>query len=131
MELFAKICGGVLLAVVMILSLGNCSKDLSMVLGIAVCCMVFMGALEYLRPVIAFIEQLEELGGLDHSFVRVLLKVTGIGLICEIAALVCNDSGCGSLGKSLKLVGAAAILWLSLPLYSMLFELLKEVLGGL
>lgn len=131
MELFVKTCGAVLLAVILILTLGTRSKDLSMVLGMAVCCMAALIAMEYLRPVIGFISQLEEMGGLDHSMVRILLKVVGIGLVSEIAALVCTDSGSSSLGKAVKLLGSAVILWLSLPLYSMLVELLRKILGGL
>lgn len=131
MELFVKSCGVVLLAAILILTLGNRSKDLSMVLGIAVCCMTALIALEYLHPVIDFISQLEEIGGLDHSMVRILLKVVGIGLISEIAALVCSDSGSSSLGKAIKLLGTAVVLWLSLPLYSMMIELLQRILGGL
>lgn len=131
MELFIKTCGGVLLSVILILSLGSRSKDLSMVLGIAVCCMAAIAAMEYLKPVINFIVQLESLGGLDHSLIRILLKVTGIGLVCEIGALVCSDGGSSSLGKTIRILGSAAILWLSLPLYAMLVELLQRILGGL
>ena len=131
MGLFIKACGASMLAVILILSLGNKNKDLSMVLGLAVCCMVALGALEYLKPVMDFIAQLEDIGGLDHSMIRILMKVSGIGLICEIASLVCADSGCSSLGKTVKLMGATVILWLSLPLYAMLVELLQKILGGL
>lgn len=131
MEVFIKTCGGILLSVILILFLSGRNKDLSMVLSLVICCMAVSAALSYLRPVISFISQLESMGGLDNSLVRILLKVTGIGLICEVAALVCNDSGCTSLGKTVKLLGAAVILWLSLPLYGMLAELLKNILGGL
>lgn len=131
MDLFIKTCGGVLLSVVLILCLGSRSRDLSMVLGIAVCCMGAAAATAYLSPVIEFISQLEQVGGLDHSTIRILLKATGIGLICEIGALVCNDSGCSSLGKTVKILGASVILWLSLPLYRMLIDLLQRILGGL
>lgn len=131
MGLFLKACGAVLLAVVLMLALGNRSKDMSVVLAIAVCCMAALTALEYLDPVLSFVSQLEEIGGLDHSMIRILLKVVGIGLVSEIAALVCSDSGSSSLGKAVKLLGSAVILWLSLPLYSMLVELLQRILGGL
>lgn len=131
MELFVKSCGGVLLSVILILSLDHRSKDLSMVLGVAVCCMVCVAALGYLKTVIEFIRQLEQLGGLDHSVIRILLKVTGIGLISEIAALICADSGCSSLGKTIKILAAAVILWLSLPLYATVLDLLQRILGGL
>lgn len=93
--------------------------------------MAAVAAVEYLRPVIDFIKQLENVGGLDHSLIRILLKVTGIGLICEIGAMVCTDSGCSALGKTVKILGSAVILWLSLPLYAMLVELLQRILGGL
>lgn len=131
MELFAKICGFVFLALILMLTIGTRSKELSLVLGIAVCCMVCMAALEYLRPVIEFLSTLQELGGLNHEVIRILLKVTGIGLICEICALVCSDGGASSLGKAVKLAGTAVILWLSLPLYTMLVDLLVKILGGL
>lgn len=131
MELFIKTCGAMLLSVILVLCIGSRSKELSMVLAVAVCCMVALSAMEYLYPVIEFVRQLEEVGGLDHTIVRVLLKVTGIGLICEIGALVCSDSGCSSLGKTVRLLGTAVILWLSLPLYAMLVELLERILGGL
>lgn len=131
MGIFLKACGAVLLAVVLMLSLGNRSKETSMVLVVLVCCMVALSALEYLRPVMDFVSELEQIGGLDHSMIRILLKVVGIGLISEIAALVCSDSGSSSVGKAVKLLGAAVILWLSLPLYSMLIELLQRMLGEL
>lgn len=131
MGLFLKACGAVLLAVILILALGNRTKDMSMVLAIAVCSMAALTALEYLKPVLTFVSQLEEIGGLDHSMIRILFKVVGIGLVSEIAALVCSDSGSSSLGKAVKLLGSAVILWLSLPLYSMLVELLQRILGGL
>lgn len=130
MELFIKTCAGVLLAVILILFLGG-NKDLSMVLGLTVCCIASITSLSYLRPVLSFISQLETMGSIDHDLIRILLKVTGIGLICEIAALVCADSGCNSLGKTVKLMGTAVILWLSLPLYGMLAELMQKILGGL
>lgn len=131
MELFIKTCGIVLLTVILMLALGSRSKEQAMVLGIAVCAMGALAALEYLRPVIDFISQAEQIGGLDHSLIKILLKVVGIGLISEIAALVCTDGGSSSLGKAVKLLGSAVVLWLSIPLYSMLMELLQRILGDL
>lgn len=130
MELFLKACGAVLLAVILILAQKNMSKDLPMVLGVCICCMVALTAMEYLRPVMDFLDQLEQLGGLNHNLVRILLKSVGIGLITEITALVCADAGHSSLGKTVQLLGAAVILWLSLPAFTMLIELLQRVLGA-
>lgn len=131
MELFLKACGCVLLTVVVTLTLGKNSKDYAVVLSVMACCLVALAAMEYVRPVLDFLSQLERAGGLDHSMIRILLKAAGIGLISEIAALVCSDSGNSSLGKTIKFMGSAVILWLSLPLYTMLLELLQGILGTL
>ena len=131
MGIFLKACGAVLIAVVLVLIVGKNNKDLGMVLVVTVCCLVAMAAMEYIQPVLSFLGQVEEIGGLDHSMIRILLKASGIGLISDLCCLVCTDSGSASLGKVIKLLGCAAILWLSLPLYSMLIELLHKILGGI
>lgn len=131
MDLFLKACGAVLIGLILILTHGNQCKDLSAVLGIAVCSMVALIALEYLQPVVEFIDRLKSVGGLDDTTVRILLKSAGIGIIAELAALVCADAGSNSLGKSIQFLGSAVILWLALPLFSMLLELIQRILGAI
>ncbi len=131
MDMYVKALAGVLLSLVLILLLGNRSKEMSSVVAMLVCCMTALMAMEYIRPVISFIRQLEEIGGLDQSLVKLVLKAAGIGILSEIASLVCTDSGSSSLGKAVKLLGSAAILWLSLPLFTMMIQLLQEILGDI
>ena len=131
MGIFLKACGAALIAVILVLIVGKNSRDFALVLTVLVCCMVSLTAMEYIRPVLEFLSQLERLGGLDHNMIRILLKVAGIGLITEICSLVCTDSGSGSLGKVMKLLGSSVMIWLSLPLYAMLIELLQRILGDL
>ena len=131
MTLFLQVCGGLLLAVIMVLTLKSNSKEIGTVLAVAVCSMTALSAMHYLQPVLSFLESLEKLSNLDRDMVSVLLKVTGIGIITEICALVCKDAGNESMGKSMQLLGTAVILYLSLPLFSALIELLQKILGEL
>ena len=85
----------------------------------------------HLQPVLNMIRTLEALGGLDETLISILLKVAGIGIISEIAALICTDTGNAALGKTLQLLGSAVILWMSIPLFTMLLELLQSILGVL
>lgn len=131
MALFLQGCAAVLLAVILILMLGSHGKEMGNLLSLAVCCMVAVIALRYLRPVIDFVEELETIGQLDGELVQILLKAVGIGILSEIAALVCNDAGNASLGKAVQLLGTAVILWLALPLLTALVELIQKILGEL
>ena len=131
MSVFLKACGGVLMAAILALILGKGNKDFAMILTVMACCMAALAAMEYIRPVLDFLGSVEEMGNLDHNMVRILLKAAGIGLISDICSLVCADSGSASLGKIIKILGCAVILWLSLPLYTMLIELLQRILGAI
>lgn len=106
-------------------------KDIGILLSVAVCCMIGAAAIQYLKPVISFIQTLENATGLDKNLTGILLKVVGIGMICQIATLVCNDAGNSALGKMLQVLSAAVILWLSIPLMQSLYNLIEDILGGL
>lgn len=131
MGIYLKACGAVLLTVILILALGNQCRDLSVVLLAAVCCMVALAAMEYIGPVLSLIDRLEQLGNLNGPMVKTLLKAAGIGLVSEISALICTDAGSSSLGKAIQLLGSAVILWMSVPLFTMLLDLLQQILGEL
>ena len=131
MRLFLQGCGAVFLAIILIQSQGKSGKEFGTLIGIGVCAMCAFLALRYLEPVMDFLDQLEDLGGLSGPMVDILLKISGIGILSEIAAAVCSDTGNASLGKTLQLLGTGTILWLSLPLFTGLITLLQEILGEL
>ena len=128
---FLGACGAVFLAVILIGNLNGCRKDMAALLSLAVCVMVAMVAMEYIRPVLDFVAELESIGSLDGHMVRVLLKLLGIGLVSEIAVLACNDSGNASLGKSLQMLTMMVMLYHAVPLYRSMIALLQEILGQL
>ena len=130
MGLYLRVCGGVLITLILILILGSKGRETGILLATAVCCMGTMAAVSYLEPVLHFLNQLTEIGGLDSELVSILLKAAGIGLLTELSALVCTDSGNGSLGKTLQILGSAVMLWLCLPMFTMLMEVLKGILGS-
>lgn len=131
MGLFWRATGLLLVALVLGLTLEREGKQFAILLTATACCMVAGAAVEYLEPVVAFLRQLEDLGQLPQQMLGILLKVVGIGLTAQIAAMVCSDAGNAALGKQLQLLSTAAILYLSLPLFSGLLGLIQEILGEL
>lgn len=128
MDILLKAVAGALVAVVLALSLSKQGKDVSILLVLAVCCMVFAAAGEYLSPVLDFFQKLEDVGKLDRQMLRILLKAVGIGILSEITGLICADAGYGALGKALQILTSAVVLWLALPLFTQLIDLAQEIL---
>lgn len=119
------------LAIILTVNLSGHRKDMAALLTLAVCVMMALVAMRYIRPILAFLEELEEIGGLDGDMIRILLQIAGIGIVSEIAVPVCNDAGNTSVGKSLQFLAVMIMLWLSIPLFRSLIQVLQEILGQL
>ncbi len=128
MELFLKATAGILITLVVYLILAKQGKDFSLLLTVAVCCMIATAAMHYLRPVIDFFDKLQALGNLNLQLLNILIKTVGIALISEITAHICTDTGNAALGKTLQILASAVVLWLSLPLFTSLIDLIEEIL---
>lgn len=128
---FLQATAGVLIAMILCLTLGKEGQDFSAMLTIGVSCMVMLLGASYFQPVLTFLDRLETLGNLDSRFLTCLMKVTGIGMISQIASTVCRDAGRSALGSALQMMACAVVLWLSLPVFSGVLELVQEILGGL
>lgn len=104
--------------------LGKHAKEQAILLSIAGSSAIVIVAVCYLEPVIEFLRELETLASLHASYLAVIIKACGVGLASEIAANICNDAGNQSLGKGIHILGSAVILWLSVPVYTALLELI-------
>ena len=131
MDGFFQASGAVLITVILSLTLGNQNRSFAALLAMAVCAMIMLLGLHYLEPVIEFIQELEAVGRLSEDMVKILLKTAFIGILTEITALLCADSGNISLAQALRLVGSVTILWLSLPVFRGLLNLVQRILEGI
>ena len=129
MSLLLKTSAGVLITLILWLTLNKHTKDMSVLLTLAVCAMVVTVSVSFLKPVIAFLKRIQEIGNLDNDLLSVILKVVGIGLVTEIATLICKDAGNESMGKALQFLSTVAVLWMSIPVFEKLLSLLDKILG--
>lgn len=129
MDLFWKTVGAALLSAILTLVLERQNRDYSLLVTVAASAMISIAAAKLLEPVLDFLGQLEALGELSSDLLLSLIKVFGIGMTGEIAASVCNDAGNTSLGKGLRFLANAAILYLSVPVFSSLTDLFLQILG--
>lgn len=120
---------GALIGLILSLVISKQSKDMSLLLTLAVCILVCLGALEFLEPATELLRELRRLGGLDSEAVSILMKAALIGLLSELMGLICADVGEGALGKALQILSNAAVLWLSIPLLRQLITMVGEVLA--
>ena len=126
---YLRFAAAALIGLILVLVVGRQSRDLGMLLSLAVCVLLALGAMEFLEPVLELLNELKRLGELDGGAVGILLRCAGIGIISELAGLLCADAGEGAMGRALQICANAAILWLSLPLLRQVLTMIGEVLA--
>lgn len=130
MDQFLQAASLAMIGTILALVLKKQSKEIAILLTIACCIAIITVAAAFLEPVVDFVVQLRLLAGLDAEMVGILLKAAGIGLVAEIAGAICQDAGESTLDKVIRICGNGAILYLSLPLLTAVFESLQMILEG-
>ena len=131
MDLFLKAVAAALITAVIGLVLARQGKDMFLLLTLAACAMIGAVAFTFLKSVISFLQRLTEMTKLNTDLLAVILKTVGIGLVGELAGLICSDAGNAALAKSIQILTTAVILWLSIPLFESLLDLVQSILGEL
>lgn len=131
MDTILKATAGALIGLILSLILSKNNKDISVLLSTVVCSMLGILAFTCFQPVMEFMRKLQTTGELNAEFVNLLLKVTGIYILSEVAALICADAGNAALGKTLQFLSTALILYMSLPMFTQLLSLIESILGEL
>ena len=128
---FIQTAASAMIGIILILTIRGKKGEIALLLSIACCCIALYGVVQILTPVRDFIEALMITSQIDTDLIKNLMKILGIGLIGEITSSVCADSGNTAIGKTVQLAATAMILYLSLPLFTALLELVERIMGNL
>ena len=88
MSVFWKTAAGILTAIILWVNLNQSNKDTSVLMTLTVCAMAMMAAASFLQPVVSFVDKIQDIAKLEEGLVSTVLKVVGVGIIAEIAALI-------------------------------------------
>ena len=81
-----------------------------------------------IKEIIELIYEFSGKASINASFVKILIKITGIAILSEYAVSICKDSGENAIASKIDFGGKIIIMTLSIPIISSLIETLIEIL---
>ena len=123
--LTAGICLALLTAAAALL-LRRHDPEIALLLAVGGCVLLTLSALPALKEAVAYLEQTVP-DGAAAECLPVLLRVAGLVLLSRFGAELCRDAGQNALAMKVELLGCALGLTAALPVFSLLGELLREV----
>ena len=127
MDVLLRIAAASALTTAVCLLLRRSNPELQLPLAAAACAFALLLTVRLLQPVRELLERAAALSGLSGAYLLPVAKCVVIGIVTRGAADLCRDGGQSAVAGAVELGGAAAALWVSLPLLTALLDFLDRL----
>lgn len=128
MDIVVKIIGVGLIALVISMVLKQYKPDMSIYISLIAGCIIMFMVIDKLGNIVQLLKTVASKIEINNGFLDILLKITGIAILSEIAISLCKDAGESSLANKIEIGTKVIIISFSIPIISSLLELVIKIL---
>lgn len=127
MEIF-KIIAFAVVALFVITVLKSLKRDdFALVVTIIASVIMFGLLLLKIEDIVKLITSVITKAGINKEYLVLLLKVTGVSYIVELATNICKDAGSSSLASKVEMLGKISIVILTIPILTSVLNVVLEI----
>ena len=101
----------------------------ALLMALAVCCMLILSVIPQVWEILETAGNLFSLTGMNYDYFLILCKAIGISYLTQLGMDFCRDCGENAICTAVELFGRISLISLSLPLFTVLIDLILEVIG--
>lgn len=116
-----------LVAVFAVLLLKVGKPEFAMAVSLAACVLILLFAGGTLTAVIGDMQNLFQYISLPEGYLKILFKILGVAYLAEFGSALCKDAGQTAISGQIELVGKLAILAISMPVVTSMFETINRM----
>lgn len=103
--------------------------EYGIMLSVAGCLFIFLYSLSRIEDITALIDRISELTSISRDYIKILLKITGITFVAEIASDIAKDCGFGAISNQIQIFGKLSVLAISMPVFVELISSVGKLLS--
>lgn len=123
-----KIIGIGLVTCMCVIIVKPIKPEIAIIVGICGGILVLSQTINYIFDIVSTFTSIVEKTGLNANLLKIVLKIVGIGYLCEFSANLCADTGNTSIGEKIIFAGKILILFISLPVVINIIDIIMELL---
>lgn len=123
-----KIVGIGLVTCMCVIIVKPIKPEVAIIVGICGGILVLSQTINYIFDIVTTFTSIVEKTGLNTNLLKIVLKIVGIGYLCEFSANLCADTGNTSIGEKIIFAGKILILFISLPIVTNIIDIIMELL---
>ena len=97
-------------------------------ISIVGCIFIFIYSIKGIESIVALVDEITSLSSIGKGYIKILLKITGIAFVSEIASDVAKDCGYAALANQIQIFGKMSVLVISLPVFTKIISMLGTLL---
>ena len=90
---------------------------------------IFLCILLKVNHIISIVDKLSGMTSISREYIKILLKITGITFIAEIASDISKDCGYSAISNQVQIFGKISILAISMPVFVELISKISDLLS--
>lgn len=123
-----KIIGVGLTALIIIIILKQYKPEFTVYVSITAGVIILFMLMDKLNAILGLLTSITNKTGTGTTFLKILLKITGIAILTEFAVSICKDLGETAIASKIDLGGKIIIISISIPIITALLELIINIL---
>ena len=104
------------------------NPDIGLLVSLGVVVVIGFFVFSLLQTILAFVKDLADIAGIDSGVITPLIKVVALALLSKLTADICRDAKETALASGIETASTVASLYLVLPLFSAVMQLLRSLL---
>lgn len=117
-----------LAAVFLSITIKKVNQQASLVISILAGTVILLIIMPYFKQLVESIMDFSARNNIPNQYIKLLIKVIGIGFLSEFCASVAKDAGENSIAQKIQFGGKVLIMAMSMPLFSTLIEIITDLL---
>lgn len=128
MDTILKCAGIAVVGAILALTTRKYSGEFAVLVTLAVIVILTTVLLGLLKPVLGFLERLQDRAELGDGMIMPVLRTLAIGFMTQTGKTICDEAGEKTVGQVLSTAGAIASIYVLLPLMESVLSLLEQML---
>ena len=128
MDEVIKIIGIGLISLIIIIIIKQYKPEFAIYISIVAGVLILFLIMDKLEGIINLLKTISSKSGINNQFLELLLKITGIAFLTEVAINLCKDSGENAIASKIEIGSKVIIVSMSIPIISSLLEVILKLL---
>ena len=123
-----KIIGIGLIALIIIILLKQYKPEFAIYISLLTGVLILLLVMDELSGIINLLQTFANKVSINSTFLKLLIKITGIAFLSEFAVSICKDAGETAVASKIEIGTKIIIISMSIPIISSLLEIILSVL---